>query len=66
MASLEDATKHLDIGRDMLVQGNLVEALSHFDIAVGMYGENRIFRNFNFKSCMIKIIRLLNTLAGKM
>jgi len=35
LASLEDATKHLDIGREMLSKGNLVEALSHFDIAVG-------------------------------
>lgn len=37
LAAVEDATKHLDIGREMLAKGNLIEALSHFDIAVGMF-----------------------------
>ncbi|XP_052217768.1 dnaJ homolog subfamily C member 3-like [Dreissena polymorpha] len=34
LADHAEASKHLDMGRDMLAQGNLLEALSHFDLAV--------------------------------
>lgn len=34
LAGAEDAEKHLETGKQMLATGNLVEALSHFDLAV--------------------------------
>ncbi|KAL4220081.1 DnaJ subfamily C member 3 [Mactra antiquata] len=34
VATKEDASKHLELGKQMLAAGNLVEALSHFDVAV--------------------------------
>ena len=30
----DDANKHLELGRQMLSSGNLLDALSHFDSAV--------------------------------
>ena len=33
----DDANKHLELGRQMLSSGNLLDALSHFDSAVSKY-----------------------------
>ena len=35
LASAQDASKHLELGKQMLSSGNLIDALSHFDSAVG-------------------------------
>ena len=34
-AASQDASKHLELGKQMLSSGNLLDALSHFDSAVG-------------------------------
>ena len=42
IATSAEASKHLDMGKQMLAAGNMIEALSHFDIAVGKLNNNKL------------------------
>ena len=41
-AGKDDANKHLELGKQMLSSGNLLDALSHFDSAVGKYCQIKV------------------------
>ena len=55
----DDANKHLELGKQMLSSGNLLDALSHFDSAVSKF--NRQILLFNhivlvLKLCIDKVV----------